>query len=723
MTTATLPAHDVKDLALAAKGRLRIEWADMHMPVLRAIRERFEKEKPLEGLRIGACLHVTTETGNLARALKAGGADLVLCASNPLSTQDDVAAALVAEFGISTYAIKGEDNKTYYSHIQAALAHKPNMTMDDGADLVSSLLFIALGKEGQLEPSLAAWAKGLSASEKKSLLDGIVGGTEETTTGVNRLKAMEKEGVLKFPVLAVNDAETKHFFDNRYGTGQSTIDGIIRATNLLIAGLNVVVAGYGWCGKGVAMRAKGLGANVIVTEINPVRGIEAAMDGFRVMPMSEAAKIGDIFVTVTGNKSVLADEHFAVMKSGAVISNSGHFNVEIDIPSLEKRSSTDAPDDPRVRRGVPPQGRPDDLPARRGPSHQPRGRRRPPGLGHGHVLREPGPRCRVHGQEPQDAGEQGSLDPGRDRRRDRAPQTRVDGRPDRRPHAGAGEVPGWLGRGNLNPLLRPHAQKTPRRPETEEHVRRPGGDEGRNGSLLSERDEERGEEQVGQAEEQRDADARDGAALSICECKGESDERQKKSGSRHRRFLVQPGREHCRVGARPAPHLDEARQLAVGHLARVGLARGETGRGFGSFDEERAVAPDGEGMALRERTDPAVLREEAFPGGEACSSGVVTGDEPPGRRIDLQDRHAGGDAGGGVVGVRGIETSCVAAEPGAADVADRRRLALQQEPESIGFGGGRRDDALGEDEEETSGHHGEDEDRGRRPVERNAVRE
>ncbi len=307
MTTATLPAHDVKDLALAAKGRLRMEWADRSMPVLARIRERFEKEKPLKGLRLSACLHVTTETGNLARALKAGGADVVLCASNPLSTQDDVAAALVSEFGISTYAIKGEDHKTYYAHIQAALAHRPNMTMDDGADLVSSLLFIALGKEKQLEPSLAAWAKALSAAGKKTLLDGIVGGTEETTTGVIRLKAMEKEGVLKFPVLAVNDAETKHLFDNRYGTGQSTIDGIIRATNLLIAGLNVVVAGYGWCGKGVAMRAKGLGANVIVTEINPVRGIEAAMDGFRVMTMDEAAKIGDVFVTVTGNKSVLAD--------------------------------------------------------------------------------------------------------------------------------------------------------------------------------------------------------------------------------------------------------------------------------------------------------------------------------------------------------------------------------------------------------------------------------
>jgi adenosylhomocysteinase len=339
MTVSTLPAHHVKDLSLAGKGRLRMEWADRSMPVLARIRGRFENERPLAGVRLSGCLHVTTETGNLARTLQAGGADVVLCASNPLSTQDDVAAALVAEFGISTYAIKGEGHQTYYAHIQAALQHKPNVTMDDGADLVSSLLFIALGKEAQLEPSLAAWARGLSGSERKALLDGVIGGTEETTTGVIRLKAMEKQGVLKFPVVAVNDAETKHFFDNRYGTGQSTIDGIIRATNLLVAGMNVVVAGYGWCGKGVAMRAKGLGASVIVTEINPVRAIEAAMDGFRVMPMHEAAKIGDVFVTVTGNKSVLADEHFAVMKSGAVIANSGHFNVEIDIPSLERRTS------------------------------------------------------------------------------------------------------------------------------------------------------------------------------------------------------------------------------------------------------------------------------------------------------------------------------------------------------------------------------------------------
>jgi len=338
MKPQTLPPHDVKDLGLAPKGKLRIEWADRSMPVLARIRERFGKERPLEGIRLSACLHVTTETGNLARTLKAGGAEVVLCASNPLSTQDDVAASLVADYGISVFAIKGEDHRTYYDHIRAALAVKPNVTMDDGADLVSSLLFLALGKDDKLEPSLAAWAGALPSAERKALLDAVVGGTEETTTGVIRLKAMEKEGVLRFPVVAVNDAETKHFFDNRYGTGQSTVDGIVRATNLLMAGLSFVVAGYGWCGKGVSSRAKGLGANVIVTEVNPVKAMEAAMDGFRVMPMSEAAKIGDVFVTVTGNKGVLRDEHFALMKSGAVIANAGHFNVEIEIPALEKRA-------------------------------------------------------------------------------------------------------------------------------------------------------------------------------------------------------------------------------------------------------------------------------------------------------------------------------------------------------------------------------------------------
>ncbi len=340
MSTATQNGvrSDVRDLALAPRGKTRIEWADESMPVLRQIRERFAREKPLRGVRLSACLHVTSETANLARALTAGGADLVLCASNPLSTQDDVAASLVADFGVATYAIKGEDHASYYDHIRAALAHMPNMTMDDGADLVSSLLFLALDRDSEVDPVVRKWAQGLSADQRKAMFDGIIGGTEETTTGVIRLKAMEKAGVLKFPVVAVNEAKTKHFFDNRYGTGQSTMDGIIRATNLLIAGLNVVVAGYGWCGRGVASRARGLGAQVIVTELDPTKAIEAALDGFRVMTMAEAAPVGDIFVTVTGNKGVLRDEHFQAMKHGAVICNSGHFNVEIDIPALEKLS-------------------------------------------------------------------------------------------------------------------------------------------------------------------------------------------------------------------------------------------------------------------------------------------------------------------------------------------------------------------------------------------------
>jgi adenosylhomocysteinase len=314
--TAVKAKGDVKDITLADQGKRKIEWANQHMPVLQLIRKRFIKEQPLKGIRMAACLHVTTETANLAIALRDGGADLVVCGSNPLSTQDDTAAALVSHFGIPTYAIKGEDHDTYYAHINAALDHKPQITMDDGADLVTQLL-----------------------TKRTNQIPDVIGGTEETTTGVIRLRAMSKDGTLKFPVIAVNDALTKHFFDNRYGTGQSTLDGIIRATNLLLAGLKLVVAGYGWCGRGVAMRAKGMGADVIVTEIDPTKAIEAVMDGFRVMPMNEAAKIGDIFVTVTGNKAVLAHEHFERMKDGAVISNSGHFNVEIDIPALEKLSS------------------------------------------------------------------------------------------------------------------------------------------------------------------------------------------------------------------------------------------------------------------------------------------------------------------------------------------------------------------------------------------------
>ena len=307
---------DVKDITLSARGKSRIEWAAKEMPVLRLIRERFEKDKPLAGIRMSGCLHITTETANLAITLKAGGADLVLCASNPLSTQDDVAAALVHEYGIPTFAIKGEDEATYYRHINAVLDHKPQMTMDDGCDLVSTI-----------------------HSKRPELIATIIGGMEETTTGVIRLKSMEKDGVLKFPVLAVNDSDTKHMFDNRYGTGQSVLDAIIRSTNILIAGRTVVVFGYGWCGRGVASRAHGMGANVIVTEIDATRALEAVMDGYRVMPGVEAAKYGDIFVTVTGNVNVIDQQHFDNMKEGALISNAGHFNDEINIPALEKMAT------------------------------------------------------------------------------------------------------------------------------------------------------------------------------------------------------------------------------------------------------------------------------------------------------------------------------------------------------------------------------------------------
>ena len=328
--------YDVKDLNQAEGGRRRMDWAEREMPVLRSIRERFKKEKPLKGLRVSACLHVTTETANLMVALQDGGADIVITASNPLSTQDDVAAALVNQFEIPTYAIKGEDNVTYYKHIRAALEHKPHMTMDDGADLVSSLFFIEMGRFEKLEPSLAGWAKGLSEKERKELLSGVIGGTEETTTGVIRLKAMEADNILKFPIIAVNDALTKHLFDNRYGTGQSTIDGIIRATNVLLAGKVFVVAGYGWCGRGLASRARGMGARVVVTEIDPMKALEAVMDGYEVMTMLEASKIGDIYCTVTGDINVLDGKHFEAMKDGAIVANSGHFNVEINIPALAR---------------------------------------------------------------------------------------------------------------------------------------------------------------------------------------------------------------------------------------------------------------------------------------------------------------------------------------------------------------------------------------------------
>jgi adenosylhomocysteinase len=305
--------YDIKDKNLAEGGRRRIDWAEREMPVLRSIRERFSKERPLNGLRISGCLHVTTETANLMHTLHEGGADVVLTASNPLSTQDDVAAALVSHYEIPVFAIKGEDNVTYYQHINAALDHKPNLTMDDGADLVSTL-----------------------HKDRRDMLEDVVGGTEETTTGVIRLRAMAADGALTFPVIAVNDAMTKHFFDNRYGTGQSTIDGIVRATNILLAGRTFVVAGYGWCGRGLAMRARGMGANVIVTEVDPMPALEAVMDGYRVMRMNDAVKIGDIFVTLTGDINVIDIHHFEAMKDGAIVANSGHFNVEINIPGLEE---------------------------------------------------------------------------------------------------------------------------------------------------------------------------------------------------------------------------------------------------------------------------------------------------------------------------------------------------------------------------------------------------
>ncbi len=312
--------YDVKDLGLAEKGARRIAWARNAMPVLRLIEERFAREAPLRGIRVSACLHVTSETANLMRALQAGGAEVRLCASNPLSTQDDVAASLVKDFGIPVFAVKGEDKDTYYRHIHAALDLRPNLTMDDGADTI-----------------------GIIHSERQDLAEGVIAGTEETTTGVIRLKSMERDGILKYPIIAVNDANTKHFFDNRYGTGQSTIDGILRATNLLLAGTRLVVCGYGWCGRGVAMRARGMGANVIVVETDPLKALEAVMDGYTVLPMLEAARLGEVFVTVTGNIHIIRKEHFEAMPDGAVVCNAGHFNVEIDIPALESLAVAHAP--------------------------------------------------------------------------------------------------------------------------------------------------------------------------------------------------------------------------------------------------------------------------------------------------------------------------------------------------------------------------------------------
>ncbi len=331
--------YDIRDINLADSGRLRIEWAGMSAPVLNMIRERFTRERPLNGLRLSACLHITTETALLLRTLKAGGAEVTACASNPLSTQDDVAASLVADDEIPVFAIKGEDHATYYDHILSALKHRPHLTMDDGADLVSSLHFIALSKWNDLDSGVAAWAQELSAKERGDLLSGVIGGTEETTTGVIRLRSMERDGVLQFPIVSVNDADTKHLFDNRYGTGQSTVDGILRATNRLLAGSAFVVSGYGWCGRGVAMRAKGHGAHVIICEVDPLRALEAVMDGYHVMPIADAAPLGDFFCTLTGDINVIRREHFLAMKNGAIVANSGHFDVELDLPGLKEAST------------------------------------------------------------------------------------------------------------------------------------------------------------------------------------------------------------------------------------------------------------------------------------------------------------------------------------------------------------------------------------------------
>ncbi len=396
---ANVPAH-VKNLGLVERGMNRIEWAEAEMPVLRQIRERFERERPLEGVRLSACLHVTAETANLMRTLQAGGAELSLCGSNPLSTQDDVAAALVQHYGISVFAIKGEDTDTYYSHIVSALAHYPQITMDDGADLVSSMLFIALDRLGDVHPKVQEWAGGLSADERHALLNDVLGSSEETTTGVIRLKAMEKDGVLKFPVIAVNESDTKHMFDNRYGTGQSTIDGVLRATNILLPGKIVVICGFGWCGRGIAMRAKGMGARVVVTEVQPVKALEAVMEGFEVMPLMEAAKLGDIFITVTGNLNVIDRHHMEVMK------RRGHHG---ELRPLQRRNQHPRvggawgrrawSHDPRLRGGVQAGRWTHPLPSGRWPPGEPGRRRRAPRERDGHELRQPGPRRRVHGQE------------------------------------------------------------------------------------------------------------------------------------------------------------------------------------------------------------------------------------------------------------------------------------------------------------------------------------
>ena len=414
--------YDVKDMRLADGGKKRILWAGQDMPVLQRVKERFAKEKPLRGMRFSACLHVTAETANLVQALKAGGADVVLCASNPLSTQDDVAASLVKHDKIPTYAIKGEDNKSYYRHLRAALDHKPVITMDDGADLVSLL-----------------------HTGYAHLLPNLVASMEETTTGVIRLRALERDGALKIPVIAVNDAATKHLFDNRYGTGQSTIDGVIRATDMLIAGKRVVVAGYGWCGKGVASRARGMGAKVVVTEVDPVRALEAAMDGLEVMTMKEAARVGDLFITLTGDMHVIAEEHLKLMKNGAVICNSGHFDIEIDIKALTKLAT-------RVEKNVRNfvdayvlAGRPKNLPDRRRPTGELGRGRRPSGFGHGHELCDSGTGLGVGGESPEDSHAESLRSAGGGGELGRQVETWLHGHPHRHPDQRAAALSDFLG--------------------------------------------------------------------------------------------------------------------------------------------------------------------------------------------------------------------------------------------------------------------------------------
>jgi adenosylhomocysteinase len=406
---ASAKNHDIADIGLADDGQKRIEWAERHMPVLRRIKEEFSESKPFDGVTMVCCLHVTTETANLVRTLIAGGADVAVCASNPLSTQDDVAAALVDRYGAEVYAIHGEDNDTYYRHITQAVERKPQITMDDGADVVSVL-----------------------HSDRTDLLEHVIGGTEETTTGVIRRRALEEEGKLGYPIVAVNDADTKHFFDNRYGTGQSTLDGILRATNVLLAGMTVVVIGYGWCGKGVAMRAKGHGSHVIVCEVDPVRALEAVMDGFEVTTGLDAAKRGDVFISVTGNRDAIAGEMFAEMKSGAIVCNAGHFDVEINKDELDAMTTETFEARPHVASG------------------QSRCRRGSPGCGDGHEFRQSGARIGVDGAERRRPREEGLPGPGGRGRDDRPPQALRSWRAHRRVDRGPGQVPGLLGSGHLS---------------------------------------------------------------------------------------------------------------------------------------------------------------------------------------------------------------------------------------------------------------------------------